>query len=157
MTVKPSRSSVGRISERTTGSSSTTRIDAVTINLVSCIGSSNDLAGDDRMVAAFSEWQRRRRRLLTRLVNLALRGRPLGRALLGFHQHAQVAGSRRHFTFEIGEESFGGQDPIVAGQRFDLLTILRDAAGPPPGGTPLQGVWPPPHRLPIGIAAPPPP
>ena len=54
----------------------------------------------------------------------AIHPRRLGGALFGAHQPVQIAGHGSHLGFERGEQHFGGQDPIVAGQRLDLLTTL---------------------------------
>src|SRR5205823_3873238 len=101
-TVKPSRSSVARISERTTGSSSTTRIDALGVSFVSCISSSKDLACADRTVLV-SMAGKARARSLKRVDEFSAKRRchgQLGGPFFGFQQRIQLTGRGRHFRLK---------------------------------------------------------
>src|SRR5437016_12633334 len=127
MTTKPSRSSVARIKERTTGSSSTTRIDALAVSVVSCIGSSNGLAGRRSDGPGVNRTAETPTAIVKRIDEFSAKRRCNGRLdgpVLGRQQRVQLVGSCRHFTLKFGEKSFCGQNAVVLGQSFDLFTIL---------------------------------
>src|SRR5437764_2032715 len=129
ITSNPSLCRVARISAQTTGSSSTTRIVACPVKLLSLIRfapatSPPSRIGIGPIGAAIASGG-----LLTRFVNLALscdKAVVIERAFFGFDQLVQIAIGRSQLAFERGEHRFGGQDLVTPGQRFDLRAGLRD-------------------------------